>query len=41
LGALYLLEATRVLAGTSLQRELRVSLTLETSSGVQRLPAAA
>jgi hypothetical protein len=41
LGSLYLLEATRVLAGTSSQRGLRVSLTLETASGIQRLPAAA
>ena len=41
LGALYLLEATRVLAGTSPQHGLKVSLTLETSSGVQRLQAAA
>jgi hypothetical protein len=41
LGSLYLLEATRVLAGISSQHGLRVRLTLETSSGVQRLPAAA
>jgi hypothetical protein len=41
LGSLYLLEATRVLAGSSPQHGLKVSLTLETASGVQRLQAAA
>ena len=34
LGALYLLEATRFLAGDPAQRGLRVSLTLETAGGV-------
>jgi hypothetical protein len=41
LGSLYLLEATRVLAGNSPQRGLRVSLTLETASGIQHLQTAA
>ena len=41
LGALYLLEATRVLAGDSAQHGLRVSLTLETAGGVERLQIAA
>ncbi|MGO9243143.1 MAG: hypothetical protein ACLQBJ_20270 [Bryobacteraceae bacterium] len=41
LGALYLLEATRVLAGDPAQRGLWVSLTLETAGGVQRLQIAA
>ena len=41
LGTIYLLEATRVLAGGSIQSGLRASLTLETSTGMRRYEAAA
>jgi hypothetical protein len=41
LGSLYLLEATRILTGDSMNDGLRVSLMLETAEGVQRLQIAA
>lgn len=41
LGSIYLLEATRVLAGGSVQRGLRASLTVTTGSGIRQYEAAA
>ena len=41
LGTIYLLEATRVLAGGSIGSGLRASLTIETSAGMRRYEAAA
>ncbi len=41
LGAVYLLEATRVLAGGSVESGLRASLTVETSAGLRQYRAAA
>ena len=41
LGTIYLLEATRVLAGGSVRTGLRASLTIETSAGIRRYQDAA